>query len=450
MAAPIKFACPACGASLKAEEAPRPGKQARCPRCQVRFPMATTDVPVAIGVTPPKVPLAQLAGQAPAAKALPARPASSGTSRARLTGAARNGWLIDVGAIACVVLGIAGVSIILFAFSRHGDTAEPPPVVEKPPINAANVANTGKATDADKAAAPVGDAALSLSVRSIFETNCFRCHGEDGEAESGVFVLDRDKLVSKQKIIPGDPEKSRLYQRVTSPKRPMPAEDETPRPSVDDIATIKQWIAAGAPPFPSTGPVAAGAQLDTRYLLIAMRDYLLKTSEADRKYQRFFTLVHLANNPDENPSMPIYRAALAKLLNSLSWKKDIVQPRAIDPALTVYALDLRALDWETPDRWLDIERVYPYGLRYDSRSSAALRPLVEEIEHLAGSPLPYVRADWFIATGSRPPLSTACWPCRRRPASWSSNSASIWRPTSSTANCTGAAFSRATCRVRTG
>src|SRR5262249_22469831 len=124
----------------------------------------------------------------------------------------------------------------------------------------------------------------------------------------------------------------------------------------------------------------------------------------DRKFQRYFTLCHLHNNPAEAGGLPTYRAALAKLVNSLSWKKKIVQPRAVDGAETVYVLDLRELDWETPDRWQDIGRAEPYRLSYDSGASAGLRPLTEEVDRLAGQPLPYVRADWFIATASRPPL----------------------------------------------
>jgi len=126
--------------------------------------------------------------------------------------------------------------------------------------------------------------------------------------------------------------------------------------------------------------------------------------EQDRPFQRYFTLCHLSNNPEESKSLPIYRAALAKLVNSLSWKKKIVQPQAVDQAETIYVIDLRQLDWETPNRWQDIVRAYPYGIRYDRGADGGLRSLTEEIERLAGDRLPYVRADWFIATASRPPL----------------------------------------------
>jgi serine/threonine-protein kinase len=76
----------------------------------------------------------------------------------------------------------------------------------------------------------------------------------------------------------------------------------------------------------------------------------------------------------------------------------------VDQAQTVYALDLRELDQDAPERWEALVRTYPYGLRYDTGAQGGLRSLTEEIERLAGHRLPYVRADWFIATASRPPL----------------------------------------------
>ena len=206
-------------------------------------------------------------------------------------------------------------------------------------------------------------------------------------------------------MVPGDPDNSRVIKRVTSTTNPMPPEDETPRPSADDIALIKKWIAAGAPSLANDSTVQVGGpQLDAKYLRTAVRDHLLKLPEEDRKFQRYFTFIHLYNNPDEKKNLPIYPAALSKAVNSLHWKRKIVQPSPVDGASTIYSVDLRDLDWESPDRWTDIVRAYPYGIRYDSGTSASLRTLTEEIDRLVANPLPFVRADWFIATGTRPPL----------------------------------------------
>src|SRR5262249_24882430 len=142
-----------------------------------------------------------------------------------------------------------------------------------------------------------GDALLASQVRTIFEQDCFRCHGQDGNAESGVFVLDRDKLVSARKVVPGDPDASRLFKRVSSPPSPIPPVEETPRPSAEDIALTKRWTAAGAPPCPEAKAAAGSA--DTRSMLTAIRDHLLKAPEKDRRFLRYFTLANIANDPAE-------------------------------------------------------------------------------------------------------------------------------------------------------
>jgi serine/threonine-protein kinase len=309
---------------------------------------------------------------------------------------ARSGWWL---VLVLAAAGLATFALLAIATAIHffGPSREPTAAQNDAAKVAATAASDGIAGDS-------AAARLSQQVRAIFEADCFRCHGQDDYAEAGVYVLDRDKLIARQKIVPGDADQSRLYQRITSAKRPMPPEDEEPRPGADDIARIKEWITGGAPPFTTGAVVQSSGQLDAQYLLTAMRDYLLKLPDTDRRYQRFFTMTHLANNPAEAASLPIYRAGLAKLLNSLSWKKTIVQPKAVDPAQTIYALDLRELDWEAPDRWQDITRAYPYGLRYDGRAGSSLRSLADEVARLASVPMPYVRADWFIANASRPPL----------------------------------------------
>jgi len=44
---------------------------------------------------------------------------------------------------------------------------------------------------------------LATKARALFQTHCYRCHGQDGANEGGLnFILDRDKLVAtlRQKL----------------------------------------------------------------------------------------------------------------------------------------------------------------------------------------------------------------------------------------------------------
>jgi serine/threonine-protein kinase len=86
-------------------------------------------------------------------------------------------------------------------------------------------------------------------------------------------------------------------------------------------------------------------------------------------------------------------------------------------------VDLRDLGWEERNLWGEIlrfekaegaarfvgardetHRGYPYGLDYEKASDEQVRRLAGDVERLVGCELPFVRADWFVATASRPPL----------------------------------------------
>ena len=174
------------------------------------------------------------------------------------------------------------------------------------------------------------------------------------------------------------------------------------------IAIIEKWIKVGAPvPKEETvtprGFVALGDEL------AAMQKFLRKTERDNRRYIRFFSLRHLHNLPPEkirDADLRIYRAALSKLINSLNRKKTyIVIPDQADEAGTLYAVDIRKLDWDTKDLWSEILKVYPYGLIHDHYpDERKTRDLAEEVYELAGTKIPVLRADWFITTAARPPL----------------------------------------------
>ena len=87
---------------------------------------------------------------------------------------------------------------------------------------------------------------LATRAQAILKASCHRCHGQDGALEGGMnYVLDRDKLIARKKIVPGKPDESPLFVRVSRGK--MPPEGEEPRPTKEQIAVLEQWIKAGAP-----------------------------------------------------------------------------------------------------------------------------------------------------------------------------------------------------------
>jgi serine/threonine-protein kinase len=184
----------------------------------------------------------------------------------------------------------------------------------------------------------------------------------------------------------------------------MPPDDAERQPSDEERKVLERWIRAGAPFPKATGRVPAF--IDDAATLNAIRDHLRdpkKVKPADRPFQRYVTLTHLHNNPAiADDAIRIHRAAVAKLLNSLSWQEEIAVPRPIDgPAAVILNIDLRAYGLDARD-WNAIEKAYPYGVLHSEDES--LSEVETEVARITGTRIPVVRGDWLVATASRPPL----------------------------------------------
>src|SRR5205807_170908 len=141
------------------------------------------------------------------------------------------------------------------------------------------------------------------------------------------------------------PDESKLFQRITSKKRPMPPRDEAPRPSDAEIALLKQWIESGAHDGDFDPEKTKKSFMDEGEILQVIHDDLQKLEQRFRRFARYFTITHLYNAGVSEDDLQIYRQGLSKLINSLSWGPDIEVPRPIDSAKTVFRIDLRHYDW---------------------------------------------------------------------------------------------------------
>jgi hypothetical protein len=226
----------------------------------------------------------------------------------------------------------------------------------------------------------------------ILDRRCFSCHGANGVAMKDVFVLNRDRLLAARTVVPGDAN-SLLLKMVDSGAMPMGG----PELTAAEKATLRQWVLSGAPDWgDSQNHARPRERLSESAILAAIRDDLLKSSERTRPFLRYFSIAQLYNAGIPHTQLAIYREALSKLVNSLSWRREIAAPIPIDPSKTVYRIDLRDYGWTAPT-WAQILSVYPYGVRtVESRL----------INQLSGSPVPYIRADWFAANASVAPLYT--------------------------------------------
>ncbi len=233
----------------------------------------------------------------------------------------------------------------------------------------------------------------SASSPAVLDRHCYQCHGRDGANEGGFNVVtNRDRLVAREYVIPGKADDSPLIERMASGE--MPPADADSRPSEDEIAIVRRWIDSGAPDLETSAERREFVTTEQVHQLMA--DDVESLSERDRRYARYFTIHHLYNAGASRDELQTYTNALSKLANSLSWKRQIVRPQAIDPAGTILRVDLRDYDWSDAV-WNDIVAVNPYGVIYDT-------PAAKRLYEATHSPIPCVRADWFVFRASRPPL----------------------------------------------
>ncbi len=94
---------------------------------------------------------------------------------------------------------------------------------------------------------------FNRDVRPILSDNCFKCHGPDEETRMAKLRLDTKEGAfalrgSVAVIVPGKPEESRLYLRISHAKKAMRMPPPAANLTLTDaqIDTVKRWIADGA------------------------------------------------------------------------------------------------------------------------------------------------------------------------------------------------------------
>ena len=238
---------------------------------------------------------------------------------------------------------------------------------------------------------------LAQQAFAILETHCIDCHGQFG-AYADALVLKHATLIEDKIIVPGQSAASELYMRLlgdTDNGAQMPLLQEPLDPEA--IATIQRWIEAGALDWGAI-PKPKRNYITTEAILETIHSHVTSLTDFDRPFARYFTLTHLYNAGAQDDNLRAYRNALSKLINSLSWGKRVRKPTPIDRKETIFYIDLRHYEWDSrSDPWYKIQQAYPYSINF---TSSTYRTLCQE----TNCEVPFVRADWFIATVSLPPL----------------------------------------------
>ena len=244
---------------------------------------------------------------------------------------------------------------------------------------------------------------LAQQAYAIIDNNCLICHGTHGPYTENLVIQDRAQLIATGTVIPGNPDGSEFYKRLiedTAEKPRMPWGQ--PPLTQATVATIRQWIAAGAPDWEVQYDINF---ITTDTMLSTIQTHLATLDSFDRPFARYFTLTHLYNAGGSPEALGAYLIALSKLVNSLSWGFEIIKPQPIDAAETIFYIDLRDYEWDIRgDAWTQIEQVYPYAIEFDAGTQAGLLEKLTNLREEMSCEVPFVHVDWFLATASLPPL----------------------------------------------
>ena len=272
---------------------------------------------------------------------------------------------------------------------------------------------------------------LAKDVAKILINKCGDCHRDSNEGGFD-YVADLQEMVEGKKIMPGNPDKSRIWIRMTDVDDPMPPEDEGEPLTEDELALVKEYISGLQPNKPTIVKKAAPPESKkvervqatrTKVTLAnnieAIHGYLSKIDMEERAYQRFFLVTNLHNLPtrEEDASgvddayLDLVRASVSKVINSLTWNNSIVLPKVVDEAKTILAIDIRDIQWDRnsrtgrPDLWRLMSENYPYALDHSQLPELEMgNDMSKEICAWTSCDSPWVRADWFVATATQPHL----------------------------------------------
>mgnify|MGYP002777768545 CR=1 FL=1 len=229
---------------------------------------------------------------------------------------------------------------------------------------------------------------------AILDASCARCHSGAAQPAGSInYITDLDALIREGKVIPGKPEESRIFVRLTSADAPMPPASEAQRPSATDIAVVEQWIAECA----GKSSCSDQAFKTTEEMLEAILSDIGKNVPLEElQFTRYFSFVHLYNAGWCDDRIEPYRHALAKLVNSLSSETQIRVPVAIDADRLLFRIDIRDYGWSQA-LWERIADANPYTIEYVQDTADKIKKdVLTDRFVLAG--------DAFLAFSSVPPL----------------------------------------------
>ena len=241
---------------------------------------------------------------------------------------------------------------------------------------------------------------LGIQVHAILETHCAECHGRNSSKPPKP-ILDKTTDLFRLRadadyVVAGKAGESDLMYRVTTDHkedRMPPGKKSAPRPKLSgaEVSILGNWINGGGEP--------AREYISEKQVLETVLEDIRKIPQKERSDLRYLTLHNLHNlPPDIEPAanLDIYRAGVAKLLNSLSWEKELAVPEPVGKSGAVLRIRLSKYGWND-DMWEYVAAHNPYGQVY-----AGLEGSIEKESGVEGQLV--LRMDWFTFACAQPPV----------------------------------------------
>jgi hypothetical protein len=225
---------------------------------------------------------------------------------------------------------------------------------------------------------------MPVAVQALLQSRCETCHQYGQRDPSGWgSVLDLSRMIDAQIVVPGDPDRSRMWHRTTV-RNDMPFNGS--RLTREEKLTVRSWIESLQRPFQR--PRTQAQILDH-----LVGDQAAAGNASDTRYVSFAHFVDGRRPPEEIRAAGV---VFKVVLNSLSRRPGIVEPVAVDREGSIWRFRLRDLGWSERD-WSRLVSFDPYCLRSDNQAHLNLYQRL-------GTEAPIVRGDWFVSTALQAPL----------------------------------------------
>lgn len=233
----------------------------------------------------------------------------------------------------------------------------------------------------------------------LLSTYCGSCHGPGGSVLGLNYINDTQQLLNQGMLVAGDPDASPIIARIKDGS--MPPVGSPQRPSAEEVLHLESWVAGLAV---TESPACERISLQESFEII--QDDLRDVNRRDRQFFRYLTLTHLDNAGVCGAALEIHRAAMNKIVNSVSLENELHLPSPVDAAGLIYRVDLRDFGWDrsiqlgnltSADVWEAVIGSSPFAVEFEGG-------LADDIKEETETTVFALSLDAFIQMVAQPPL----------------------------------------------